>query len=87
VALAKTVAQHLAVEIDVTDLAEEARQLRTRLDAAASVDETTKQYVERLESMADEERLPAGDDLIADIERFLRERGGGSSGEQRQRLN
>jgi proteasome assembly chaperone (PAC2) family protein len=86
-ALAKTVAQHLAVDVDMADLAEEARQLRTRLDAAASVDETTRQYVERLESMADEERLPAGDDLIADIERFLRERGGGSSGEQRQRLN
>ena len=29
--------------------------------------------------MVDEERLPAGDDLIADIERFLRERGGEST--------
>jgi hypothetical protein len=31
--------------------------------------------VERLERMADEARLPSGDDLIADIERFLRDRG------------
>ena len=29
--------------------------------------------------MADEERLPAGDDLIADIERFLREGPGEST--------
>ena len=41
-----------------------------------AADETTRAYVERLESMVDESRLPAGDDLIADIERFLRDRGG-----------
>ena len=31
--------------------------------------------MERLESMVDEQRLPAGDDLIAEIERFLRDQG------------
>ena len=61
------------------DLADEARQLRNRLDAAAAIEETTRTYVERLESMVDEQRLPAGDDLIADIERFLRDRGGEST--------
>jgi len=49
--------------------------LRQRLDTAAASDESTRQYVERLETMTDEARLPEGDDLIADIERFLRERG------------
>jgi hypothetical protein len=39
------------------------------------VEETTRQYVERLEGMVDEERLPSGDDLITEIERFLRDRG------------
>jgi hypothetical protein len=39
------------------------------------VDDTTRAYVERLEGMVDESRLPAGTDLIADIERFLRDRG------------
>jgi hypothetical protein len=34
--------------------------------------------VERLELLVDESRLPEGDELIADIERFLREGGGGS---------
>jgi len=36
--------------------------------------------VERVEGLVDEERLPAGDVLIADIERFLREGGGGDEG-------
>jgi proteasome assembly chaperone (PAC2) family protein len=86
IALARSVATHLGVGLDLAGLDDEARQLRTRLDEATAVDETTRSYVERLESMADEERLPAGDDLIADIERFLRDRGGGDA-ERRQRLN
>ena len=47
---------------------------RAAITRSAAADETTRAYVERLESMADESRLPAGDDLIADIERFLRDR-------------
>ena len=76
VELIRAVERHLDVELPHGDLVEEARQLRTRLDAAAAADETTRAYVERLESMVDESRLPAGDDLIADIERFLRDRNG-----------
>jgi hypothetical protein len=62
-------------------LVEEARQLRSRLDGAAAQDESTRTYVERLEAMVDEERLPSGDELITEIERFLRE--GGTEGSQR----
>ena len=40
------------------DLADESRQLRTRLDTATALEETTRTYVERLESMVDEQRLP-----------------------------
>ena len=76
VALLKAVERHLDVELPHGDLVEEARELRIRLDAAAAADETTKAYVDRLEAMVDESRLPAGDDLIADIERFLRDRSG-----------
>jgi hypothetical protein len=76
VALLKAVERHLDVELPHGDLVEEARELRIRLDAAAAADDTTKAYVERLESMVDESRLPEGDDLIADIERFLRDRSG-----------
>ena len=58
---------------------EEASQMRQRLDLAAAADEQTRSYVERLESMVDEARLPAGDELISEIERFLRQQG--SSGD------
>jgi predicted ATP-grasp superfamily ATP-dependent carboligase len=78
-ALLETLGRHLGVDLPPGDLAEEADQLRTRLDTATALEETTRTYVERLEAMVDEQRLPAGDDLIADIERFLRDRGGESS--------
>jgi hypothetical protein len=75
-ALLRAIGNHLGTEIPARDLAGEARELRTRLDEATSADETTRTYVQRLEAMYDEQRLPAGDDLITDIERFLREQGG-----------
>jgi hypothetical protein len=74
--LLRALEHHLGVELPHGDLAEEARLLRSRLDTAAAADEATRTYVERLESMIDESRQPEGDDLIAQIERFLRDRGG-----------
>ena len=74
--LLRTLGNHLGAEIAVGELTEEARELRTRLDTATGLDETTRGYVERLEGMYDEQRLPSGDDLISDIERFLRDQGG-----------
>jgi hypothetical protein len=79
--LIKAVGRHLDEDLNLGPLADEARQLRTRLDAATAADETTRSYVERLEGMVDESRLPSGDDLISEIERFLRDRG--SEGSQR----
>ncbi len=70
--------QHLGIAIPHGTLDEEARQLRTRLDAAAAADPQTHAYVERLEGMVDEARLPSGTELISDIERFLRDRGAGT---------
>ncbi len=80
VELLRALERHLDVDLPRGRLADEARELRLRLDAATEADETTRAYVERLESMVDESRLPVGDDLISDIERFLREQGqdGGS---------
>ena len=75
VELLRTIGRQLGVEAPLGILPDEARQLRNRLDLAAGADEATRSYVERLETMVDEERLPAGDDLIGEIERFLRERG------------
>jgi hypothetical protein len=78
--LLRALGRHLDLEFDVGRLPEEARLMRVRLDAAAAREETTKTYVERLETLVDEARLPSGDDLISEIERFLREGGqqGGS---------
>ena len=73
--LVLAVERHVGFALDHGDLEDEARQLRTRLDSATSVDENTRSYVERLEAMVDEERLPAGDDLISEIEQFLRDQG------------
>jgi len=79
VALLGALGTHLGAEIQASALTDEARELRSRLDTAAGLDETTRAYVERLEAMYDEQRLPSGDDLISDIERFLRDQGGASS--------
>jgi hypothetical protein len=81
-ALLNAVASHLGVELRLAALVGEAQALRTRLDTATTLDESTREYITRLEAMVDEERLPAGDELISEIERFLRERGpgGGTSG-------
>jgi PAC2 family protein len=80
VALLRAVGRHVDADLVDVELVEEARQLRERLDAAAALEETTRTYVERLETMVDEERLPSGDDLISEIEQFLRESGGGGRG-------
>lgn len=81
VALLSAVGRHVKADVVDPELIEEAKQLRERLDAAAALEETTRTYVERLEAMVDEERLPSGDDLISEIERFLRDRG--SEGRER----
>ena len=80
VELVRAVGRHLGSEVPVGSLVEEASALRSRLDAATALEETTRTYVERLEAMVDEERLPSGDDLISEIEEFLRDRGNGGGG-------
>ncbi len=73
IALLAALGRHLGIEPPVGHLATRALERRNLLDAATASDEETKAHVERLEQMADESRLPVGDELIADIERFLRE--------------
>jgi hypothetical protein len=79
--LLRALANHFGTTIPARGLEAEASELRSRLDTATSLDETTRTYVERLEAMYDEQRLPSGDDLISDIERFLRDQGGQGQGQ------
>lgn len=72
--------RHLGVEIPLRLLPGEAEELRTRLDTATALDEKMRTYIERLEGMVDEARLPSGTELITEIERFLRDRGGEGGG-------
>ncbi len=77
VELVALVGRHLEVEIAMGELRDESRRMLARLDVATAGDANTRAYVERLEAMVDEARRPEGDDLISEIERFLRGEGGG----------
>lgn len=79
--LLRTLGNHLGTAIRADSIEADSLELRKRLNAATGLDATTKSYVERLEAMYDEQRLPSGSDLISDIERFLRDQGNqGSQG-------
>lgn len=75
-ALLEHLGQHLGVSLDGGEFAEQATEQRQRLDAAAAADEDTRAYIERLEGMMGVDRIPSGDDLAQEIERYLREQGG-----------
>jgi hypothetical protein len=74
-ALLQKLERHLGTSLNAGNLAEEAEQLRVRLDTAAALDDKTRDYIARLEGMVDESALPSGEELIGEIERFLRDRG------------
>jgi hypothetical protein len=76
IALLTALGKYIGVEIPMGSLAARALERRNVLDAATAADDDTRAHVERLELLADQARLPEGDELIADIERYLRQRGG-----------
>lgn len=72
VALVRAVEHHIGEPIATATLELEATTVSAKLDTAAAADDSTTSYVERLEELSDETRLPSGDELIGEIERFLR---------------
>jgi hypothetical protein len=77
IALIEHAGRHLGVDVPTGSLSEDALGQRERLDAAVAADEDSRAYVARLEQMTGEEqRLPSGDELASEIERFLRGEGG-----------
>jgi hypothetical protein len=80
IALLEHAGRHLGVTFSLGSLPDEAAALRRRLDEAVAGDEDSKAYVERLERMVGEERIPSGDEIAAEIERFLRGQSGPGDG-------
>jgi hypothetical protein len=73
VALLRRTAEHLSIDIPIEDFEEEARNQRAQLDQIVDARPEAKAYVERLEQMADEQQVPSGEEIAAELERFLRE--------------
>jgi hypothetical protein len=79
-ALLQHIERRLGVTLPLGTLADEAIEQRQRLDAAIAEDEDSREYLVRLESLASEERVPSGDEIASEIERYLRQRGSGGEG-------
>ena len=71
VSLLRHLGRHLGVEVPIDDLEREAAAQRERLDAAVEADDDVREILHRMEQ-TDDEALPSGDELAAEIERFLR---------------
>jgi proteasome assembly chaperone (PAC2) family protein len=86
-ALCQRLGDILGGTIDVGELEEAAERYSEQVSEAVASDDETAAYVEELESRAelldDEQDLPSGDSLAAELTRFLRERERGNGGPER----
>ena len=73
--LLRRLEQTTGVETGYADLDAEVTEWTSRVDQAVLADDESREYVEQLERQVDtdEELLPTGDDLAAELELFLRE--------------
>ena len=83
-ALCDRLSDILGTSIDTAELEEASERYSEQVSEAVASDEETSAYVAELEQRADvledEENLPSGDSLAAELTRFLRERGRGNGG-------
>jgi proteasome assembly chaperone (PAC2) family protein len=86
-ALCQRLGDILGTTIDVSELEEASERYSEQVSEAVASDEETSAYVEELESRAelldDEQDIPSGDSLAAELTRFLRERERGNGGPER----
>jgi len=76
-ALCERLGDLLDAPIDTVELSQAVEQYTQRVTEAVSTDEETAEYVQELErrsEMMDEDDLPTGDSIAAELSRFLRER-------------
>jgi predicted ATP-grasp superfamily ATP-dependent carboligase len=82
-ALCERLGTLLGVTLDVGELREAADAYAEQVSAAVASDAETSAYVEELEQRSDEfeeENIPSGDTIAAELTRFLRERERGNGG-------
>ena len=86
-ALCQRLGDILGTDVDTKELDEAAERYSEQVSEAVASDEETAAYVEELEQRAeildDEQELPSGDSLAAELTRFLRERERGDGGPER----
>lgn len=74
IALLERVTAHLSVEFDLGNLTQAAMEQSDQLDSVADGRPDVKAMVEQLETLVDQQGVVSGEELAAEIERFLRER-------------
>jgi hypothetical protein len=72
-ALLQHVERRLGITVPLGTLGDDALAQRERLDAAIAEDDDSREYLARLEALASEERMPSGDEIATEIERYLKE--------------
>jgi hypothetical protein len=82
VALLEHLERHLGVPVPLGSLPDAAAAQRATLDGAVAQDEEARSYLARLESLLGTERIPSGEEIASEIERFLRDAGPGSGSGQ-----
>jgi predicted ATP-grasp superfamily ATP-dependent carboligase len=74
-ALIRRVSDHLGVELPTEELNEAATRQRAQLDSLAQSRPEVKTMIDQLESVVDASESVSGEELAAEIERFLRQQG------------
>lgn len=82
-ALVEAVLARTGLELDTSSLAASASEQRAEIDAIAASRPDVQALVQRLEGMVDDRPPVSGEDLAAEIERFLRTRDDGPFGDER----
>jgi predicted ATP-grasp superfamily ATP-dependent carboligase len=71
-ALIRRLERHVGVDLPTGDLEEQANLQRSELDSVSASRSDLKSMVDQLEAMVDAAKSVSGEELAAEIERFLR---------------
>lgn len=76
IALTERISRHLGVDLALGDLVDLAAEQRRELDETVAAKPEALEYLHRLEQIATEQQtLPSGEEIAAEVEKFLREAG------------